>query len=145
MLRTGLVVTPAGGALAQQLPVFRAGLGGRVGRGDQWLSWISIDDLVGVYYHAVLDQRCVHEVNAVAPEPVTNREFTQILAGVLNRPALLPVPGSILRAVMGQMADELLLSSARVAADVLRDSDYRFRHPRLEDALRFLLGRRRAS
>lgn len=141
MLRTGMVLTPRGGALAKLLPVFRAGLGGRVGSGQQWVSWISIDDLVGAYYHALLDQRCIHEVNAVAPTPVTYREFAATLARVLRRPAFLPAPAPALRAVFGEMADELLLTSARVAPDVLEESGYAFRHPELEGALRFLLGR----
>lgn len=141
MMRTGMVLSPAGGALGKLLPLFRKGLGGRLGGGEQWTSWISIDDLVGAYYHAVLDQRCVHEVNAVAPGAVTNREFTETLSRVLRRPAWFPVPRPMLRAAMGEMADHVLLSSIRVIPGVLDYSGYRFRHPRLEDALRFLLGR----
>lgn len=142
MMRTGMVLSPAGGALGKLLPLFRAGLGGRLGAGNQWTSWISIDDLVGAYYHAVLDQRCSHEVNAVAPEPVTNREFTATLARVLGRPALLSVPKPILSAAMGKMADEVLLTSARVIPGMLEHAGYQFRYPRLEGALRFLLGRK---
>lgn len=141
MMRTGMVLTPAGGALGKLLPFFRKGLGGRLGSGEQWISWISIDDLVGAYYHAVLDQRCVHEVNAVAPAAVTNREFTEVLAEVLHRPALLPVPGPILRGALGQMAEDVLLASTRVVPGVLEYSGYRFRHPELKTALGFLLGR----
>jgi len=145
MMRTGMVLSPAGGALAELLPWFRKGLGGRLGAGDQWMSWISIDDLVGAYYHAVLDQRCVHEVNAVAPGAVTNREFTETLAKVLGRPAMLPVPRPLLRAALGEMANDVLLSSARVVPGVLEYSRYHFRHPQLEPALRFLLGRPETS
>ena len=141
MLRTGMVLSPAGGALARLLPVFRAGLGGKVGSGEQWVSWISIDDLVAAYYLAILDQRLVHQVNAVSPEPVRNAEFTQTLARVLRRPAALPVPAVALRLGLGQMADELLLASAKVVPQKLFDSRYRFRHEHLEDALRFVLGR----
>jgi uncharacterized protein (TIGR01777 family) len=142
MMRTGMVLSPRGGALGKLLPIFRSGLGGRFGQGDQWTSWISIDDLVGAYYHAVLDQRCVHEVNAVAPGAVTNREFTTTLANVVGRPAWLPISRPILRAVMGPMVDEVLLASARITPGVLEYSGYRFRHRRLEEALRFLLGRK---
>jgi uncharacterized protein (TIGR01777 family) len=141
-LRTGVVLTPAGGALAKLLPLFSAGLGGRVGSGKQWMSWISIDDLIGAIYHAVLDQRCNGPVNAVAPEPVTNAEFTATLARVLGRPAVLPVPATALRLAFGAMADETLLASARVMPARLTESQFWFRHVRLEDALRHVLGRK---
>jgi uncharacterized protein (TIGR01777 family) len=144
-LRTGIVLTPAGGALAKMLPVFRAGLGGRLGNGRQWMNWISIDDLVGAFYHAVLDQRCSGPVNAVAPEPVTNAEFTATLARVLRRPAILPVPGAALSLVFGAMADETLLSSARVVPAKLLGAQFWFRHERLEEALRHVLGRARSA
>ncbi len=140
-LRTGLVLSPAGGALAKMLPVFLAGLGGRFGSGRQWMSWISIDDLVGAYYHAILDQRCNGPLNAVAPEPVTNAEFTATLAKVLQRPAILPVPGAALKLAFGAMAQEALLSSARVEPVRLHDAQFWFRHERLEAALRHVLGR----
>ncbi|MFT3780563.1 MAG: TIGR01777 family oxidoreductase [Nibricoccus sp.] len=140
-LRTGVVLTPAGGALAKMLPVFKAGLGGRIGSGEQWMSWIGINDLLGVIYHAVLDQRCNCPINAVAPEPVTNREFVATLARVLNRPAVLPVPAPMLRLAFGAMADETLLTSARVMPGRLREVDYHFRQTDLESALRFVLGR----
>jgi uncharacterized protein len=141
-LRTGVVLTPAGGALAKLLPLFSAGLGGRIGSGAQWMSWISIDDLIGAIYHAVLDQRCNGPVNAVAPEPVTNAEFTATLARVLHRPAILPVPAAALRLAFGAMAEETLLASARVMPARLTDSQFYFRHARLEQALRHVLGRR---
>ena len=140
-LRTGVVLTPAGGALAKMLPAFRAGVGGRMGAGRQWWSWISIDDLVGALYHAVLDQRCAGPVNAVAPVPVTNAVFAETLARVLKRPAIVPVPAWVLRAALGEMADEALLSSARVVPARLNEAGYRFRHEKLEDALRHVLGR----
>lgn len=141
-LRTGVVLTPAGGALAKLLSLFSAGLGGRIGNGKQWMSWISIDDLLGAIYHAVLDQRCNGPVNAVAPEPVTNAEFTATLARVLGRPAILPVPAAALRLAFGPMADETLLASARVMPTRLMESQFGFRHVRLEDALRHVLGRK---
>jgi uncharacterized protein (TIGR01777 family) len=140
-LRTGVVLTPAGGALAKLLPVFSAGAGGRLGDGRMWMSWISLDDLTGAIYHAVLDRRCDGPVNAVAPQSVTNAEFTRVLGRVLRRPAVLPVPKAALRAVFGEMADETLLSSARVAPGKLTQAGYAFRHENVEDALRHLLGR----
>lgn len=144
-LRTGVVLSPAGGALARLLPFCRKGLGGRIGSGRQWMSWISIDDVIGAYYHAVLDQRCGPVVNAVAPGAVTNLEFSRVLAEVLERPALLPVPAPALRLAYGQMADETLLASARAVPEKLEQSDYRFRQPELEQALRFVLGRSRLA
>lgn len=140
-LRTGIVLSPAGGALARMLPAFRAGVGGRFGAGRAWMSWVSIDDLAGMIYHAVLDLRCDQAVNAVAPEPVVNAEFVRTLARVLRRPALLPVPRVALRMALGEMADEAVLASARVAPAKLRAAHYRFRHASLEEALRHLLGR----
>ncbi|MBK9989750.1 MAG: TIGR01777 family protein [Verrucomicrobia bacterium] len=140
-LRTGVVLSPAGGALAKLLPLFSAGLGGRISSGNQWMSWISIDDMIGAIYHAVLDQRCNGPVNAVAPEPVTNAEFTATLAHVLRRPAILPVPTAALHLAFGAMADETLLASARVMPGRLTESQFYFRHIRLEQALRHLLGR----
>ena len=144
-LRTGLVLTPAGGALAKMLPAFRAGLGGRLASGTGWMSWISMDDLVGAIYHAVLNRSCDGAVNMVAPEAVTNAEFTRVLARVLRRPALLPVPGAALRGVFGEMAEETLLGSARVAPDRLQAAGYEFRHKNIEDALRHLLGRTKSA
>ena len=144
-LRTGVVLTPAGGALAKLLPVFKAGLGGRLGSGKMWMSWISLDDLVGAIYHAVLDRRCDGPVNAVAPQAVTNAEFTRVLGRVLRRPAVLPVPAAVLRAMFGEMADEALLSSTRAVPGKLAEAHYTFRHENVEDALRHLLGRTAAG
>ena len=140
-LRTGVVLTPAGGALAKLLPAFKAGLGGRLGSGKMWMSWISLDDVVGAIYHAVLDRRCEGAVNLVAPQPVTNAEFTRTLARVLRRPAVLPVPTFALHAVFGEMADETVLASTRATPGKLQDAYYSFRHEKLEDALRAGLGR----
>jgi uncharacterized protein (TIGR01777 family) len=143
-LRTGVVLTPAGGALAKMLPAFLTGAGGRLSSGKMWMSWISIDDLVGAIYHAVLDRRCDGAVNAVAPDAVTNAEFTRVLARVLKRPAVFPMPGFVLKALFGEMAGETLLASTRLAPSRLQDADYQFRHGKLEDALRHLLGRTRS-
>lgn len=144
-LRTGVVLTPAGGALAKLLPVFRAGLGGRLGDGRMWMSWISLDDLTAAIYHAVLDRRCDGPVNAVAPQAVTNAEFTRVLGKVLRRPAVLPVPAGALSAVFGEMAEETLLSSARVVPAKLTEAGHVFRHENVESALRHLLGRVKSS
>jgi uncharacterized protein (TIGR01777 family) len=140
-LRIGIVLTPAAGALAKMLPPFRLGLGGRLGSGKQWMSWISLDDTIGAIHHAIVSPALQGPVNAVAPEPVTNAEFTRTLARVLHRPALMPVPAAGLRLALGEMADTLLLASCRVVPAKLQASGYHFRHPTLESALRHLLGR----
>lgn len=141
-LRTGLVLSPAGGALAKLLTPFSLGLGGATGHGRQWWSWISIDDLVGVIGHALADEMVRGPLNSVGPEPVTSAEFARTLGRVLRRPALLPTPALALRLALGRgLADEALMASQRVRADVLRRSGYRFRHGNLETALRHVLGR----
>ncbi len=139
-LRIGMVLSARGGALARMLGIFRAGLGGRVGSGEQYVSWIALDDLVGAVAHAIRTESLEGPVNAVAPRPVTNREFAKTLARVLGRPAVLPAPAFAVRLLLGEMADELLLASARVEPDRLLLSGYAFRHPELEGALRDLLG-----
>lgn len=141
LLRFGVVLTPAGGALGKLLPLFNAGLGGRVGRGEQWMSWIGSDDVVGAIYHALLEFRCVGPMNVVAPEPVTNADFTRALARTLHRPAVLPVPAFALRVVFGEMADATLLASTRATPSALLASGYRFRHPTVASALAHGLGR----
>lgn len=139
-VRTGIVQTPAGGALRLQRPLFAAGLGGRLGSGEQWLSWIGIDDLVDIYHRAILDESLIGPVNAVAPEPVTGRDYAQTLAHVLHRPALLPTPALGPRLLLGKEgAEEVALASQRVASVAL--ADHEFRHPSLEAALRHVLGR----
>src|SRR5512143_2870089 len=140
-LRIGMVLSAKGGALARMLGIFRAGLGGRVGSGAQYMSWIALDDIAGVFDHAIRTESLEGPVNAVSPRPVTNREFATTLGRVLGRPAVLPVPAFAVRLVLGEMADELLLASARVEPDRLLLSGYAFRHPELEAALRHLLRR----
>lgn len=140
-LRIGLVLSPKGGALAAMLPVFRLGLGGPVGAGAQWMSWIGIDDMLGAILHALMNEPLAGPVNAVAPAPVTNREFAKTLARVLRRPAVLPFPAFAARLLLGQMADELLLASARVEPARLRATGFAFRDATLEGALRRLLAR----
>jgi uncharacterized protein len=140
-VRTGFVQTPRGGALQLQAPLFRLGLGGRLGSGRQWWSWVTLDDVVGIYRHAVVSGAASGPLNATAPNPVTNAEYTATLARVLGRPALLPVPGFAPRLLAGQLADELLFSSDRVHPAATEASGYTFQHPELEPALRHLLAR----
>lgn len=139
-LRFGVVLTPRGGALARLLPIFRLGLGGRVGGGRQWMSWISIDDAVCAVLHAMENPGCEGAMNLVAPEPIMNAQFTTTLAKLVHRPALLPVPAIALRALFGQMANETLLASTRALPRVLQGTGYQFRHASLEAALRHVLG-----
>ncbi|MEM7625418.1 MAG: TIGR01777 family oxidoreductase [Planctomycetota bacterium] len=141
LLRTGIVLTPQGGALKKMLPAFKLGLGGRLGGGQQYMSWVSIEDHIRIMYRAMFDHTMHGPVNVVAPQPVTNAEFTKTLAKVLRRPAVLPAPGFMLRRVFGEMADEALLSSQRVEPRHLLDEGFIFRHGHLETALRELLGR----
>jgi uncharacterized protein (TIGR01777 family) len=139
-LRTGVVLSPAGGALAKMLPLFRAGLGGPLGGGNQWWSWISINDLTGAIGHALLTGSVRGAMNAVSPAPVRNAEFARALGRALHRPAFLPAPAWALRLALGEMADEAMLASQRVRPGVLMDSGYRFRHEKVDDALRELTG-----
>lgn len=140
-IRTGLVLTPAGGALASMLPPFQAGVGGRMGSGEQYMSWISIDDVLGAMHHILLTDSLRGPVNLTAPTPVTNAQFTRTLGEVIGRPTIIPAPAIALRLALGDMADELLLASTRVIPERLRESGYQFRHPDLEQALRHVLGR----
>lgn len=139
LLRFGMILSVHGGALAKMLTPFRLGFGGRVGDGRQFWSWISLDDAVGAIHHALTSEPLSGPVNAVAPQPVTNLEFTKTLGRVLSRPTLFPMPAAAARLALGEMADELLLSSARVQPARLQQSGYPFRHPTLEVALRDLL------
>jgi uncharacterized protein (TIGR01777 family) len=139
--RFGIVLTPAGGALGRMLTPFRLGLGGRLGSGRQWMSWVAIDDIVGGIHHALMTESLDGAANVTAPHPVPGREFAATLGRVLGRPSLLPVPAPALRLGFGEMADVALLSSTRVLPARLQESGYEFRYPELEGALRFLLGR----
>ena len=139
LLRMGLVLGPGGGVLAKMLPAFRAGVGGRLGSGRQWVSWIALEDLLAVIGHVLADGRLAGPVNAVAPGPVRNVEFADTLGGVLGRPALLPVPAVMLRTLFGSMADEALLASARVRPQRLLEAGFAFRHTGLAGALRAAL------
>jgi uncharacterized protein (TIGR01777 family) len=141
LMRTGVVLTPAGGALAKMLPAFKAGVGVHLGTGDQWFSWISLDDWLGAFYHTVLDRRCEGAINLVAPEPLTSREFSSVLGKVLHRPVWGGAPRFLLHAALGQMADEALLASTKATPAKLRAAGYVFRHENVETALRHVLGR----
>jgi uncharacterized protein (TIGR01777 family) len=134
-LRLGIVLGPGGGALARMLTPFRLGLGGRLASGRQWMSWIQLEDVVGLAAHAVAHPTLSGPVNAVAPAPVRNAEFTRALAAALRRPALLPVPAAALRLAFGDLADVLLASQRMVPAAALA-SGYRFRQGELPAALR---------
>ena len=139
-LRIGMVLSSKGGALPRMLPLFRAGLGGVIGTGSQYVSWVALDDLPGIFLHAVQRGDLSGPVNAVAPRPVTNREFTEALGKVLSRPTPLPVPAFALRLGVGrEMADTLLLSSARAVPRRLEETGYRFRFPELGAALHHIL------
>lgn len=139
--RLGVVLTPAGGALASMLPLFRMGAGGPIGAGTQPVSWISIDDAVYALFHLVADARLRGPVNLTAPAAVTQRELAVTLARTLGRPASLPLPSALVSAVFGEMGRALLLGGARVRPRCLVESGYRFRHETLADALPALLGR----
>jgi uncharacterized protein len=139
----GVVLSPRGGALEKILLPFEFGLGGEVGSGQQCWSWIAIDDAVGAIHHALITDALRGPANVVAPHPITNREFTKTLGALLSRPTLLPTPEFAARFAFGEMADELLLASARVEPARLRQTGYRFRFLELEEALRHLLGKPR--
>ena len=141
LVRMGVVLTPAGGALQRMLLPFRLGVGGPLGSGQQWLSWIASDDAIGALHHTLMTETLAGPVNLTAPEPVRGREFASTLGRVLHRPAVLPVPAAGLRFLFGEMADVALLASQRVLPAKLADTGYGFRFPALEGALRHLLGR----
>ena len=138
-LRIGVVLSARGGALAQMLPPFRTGVGGRIGNGRQWMSWIALDDVVGVIQHALATEALRGPVNTVAPTPVTNAEFTRALGDALHRPTIFPLPPFMVRLIFGEMGDALLLSSQRVDCGKVLASDYCFRYPELRPALQALL------
>ena len=140
-IRSGIVLSPAGGALKKQLPLFKLGLGGNLGSGWQYMSWISIDDEVGAIGHALATPSLRGPVNLTAPEPVRNAQFTSTLGRVLARPSVLPVPRLALAVVLGRELAAEMLGSQRVLPIRLEASGYAFHHPELEPALRHVLGR----
>jgi hypothetical protein len=139
--RLGILLSPHGGALAKLLPPFRMGGGGRIGSGQQWLSWIALDDTVGAFEHLLFTEAARGPFNIVAPQPARNEEFGHVLGHVLHRPAVVNVPAFAIRLLFGEMADAMLLAGQRVSCDKLVTSGYRFRFPSLEQALRFELSR----
>jgi uncharacterized protein len=138
-LRFGVVLSGAGGALGKMLPPFRMGLGGVLGSGQQYMSWVALDDAVGAIHHAMMTESLQGPVNAMSPNAVTNQEFTKTLGKVIGRPTIVPMPAFAARLMFGEMADELLLASARAQPAKLLASGYTFHYPELEAALRHLL------
>jgi hypothetical protein len=140
--RIGMVLSTRGGALAKMLTPFRLGLGGRVGSGRQWWSWVALDELAAILVHLLMTDSLSGPVNAVSPNPVTNLEFTKALGRALGRPTIFPMPAFAARLALGEMADELLLPSARVVPKRLQESGYEFQHIDLESTLGELLASR---
>jgi uncharacterized protein (TIGR01777 family) len=139
--RFGIILSARGGALAKMLLPFKLGIAGRIGSGEQYMSWISLDDVCGVILH-VIEAGSLHgAVNTVSPNPVTNLEFTRALGRILSRPTIFPLPAFAAKTVLGEMANDLLLASARVEPVKLQATRYGFRHKDLEPALKYLLGK----
>lgn len=138
-LRFGMILSGSGGALAKMLPVFRLGAGGRVGTGRQWVSWISLEDVVRAFEFLIEERSADGIFNVVTPNPVRNAEFARMLGAALNRPAVMPVPAMAVRAIFGEMADAVLLSSQRVRPERLQKMGFRFALPTLPEALRAIL------
>jgi hypothetical protein len=138
-LRIGIVLSAEGGALPKMLTPFKFGVGGRIGSGRQYMSWIDLDDLVGVIRHAIENDSLRGAVNTVAPQPVTNAQFTETLGRVLGRPTLFPVPAFAVKLAFGEMGETLLLGGQRVEPAQLKASGYKFAYTNLEDSLRHVL------
>ncbi len=134
LLRTGIVLEKSGGALQKMLPPFACGLGGPLGSGRQWFPWIHLQDEVGIILWALENQKLSGPVNAVAPEPVTMQQFSSSLGRVLQRPSWLPVPAFALKILLGEMSS-MLLEGERVSAQKILEAGYRFKHPKLDEAL----------
>ncbi len=139
MMRTGIVLSPDGGALAKLLPPFKLGLGGPIGGGRQWMSWISLDDHVRAMEYALFANDLVGAVNFVAPNPVTNAQFADTLGRVLGRPAVIPLPAMALKLMFGEMGEATILNGQRVAPTQLLSGGFAFNHPTLDSALRAML------
>jgi uncharacterized protein (TIGR01777 family) len=140
-IRTGVVLSAKGGALRTMLTPFRLGLGGRIGNGRQWMSWIHVQDMVGAIHHILKNDLLQGPVNMVAPKPVSNAEFTKTLASALSRPAIFPMPDFVVKTVFGEMGEELLLASQKVEPARLISSGYPFRFSDLRSALQNLVGK----
>ena len=139
--RIGVVLSPKGGALGTTLPIFKLGGGGKIGNGNQWLSWVALDDVVGSIVHALTNETVEGPVNVGSPNPMTNAGYTKVLGKVLGRPTVLPLPAPVIRVMLGEVADSLLLASGRMRPAKLEATGYEFRYPQLEGALRHLLGK----
>ncbi len=135
-LRTGIVLGKNGGALAKMLPPFKMALGGPIGSGKQWMSWIHLDDIVGMIRFAIDNDTIQGAVNGTAPLPVTNKDFSKTLGKVLKRPAFFPMPAFVVKLLFGQMGEELLLAGQRVIPEKLTQAGFQFKYPQLEDALK---------
>jgi uncharacterized protein len=138
-IRTGVVLSPKGGALGQMVTPFKLGVGGRIGTGRQWMSWIDVEDMVGGIQHMLNTDRLQGPVNMVAPNPVTNAEFTRTLASVLSRPAIFPIPAFVIKMIFGEMGETVLLGSQRVEPAQLVANGYSFRFSDVRDSLANLL------
>jgi uncharacterized protein (TIGR01777 family) len=138
-VRFGIVLSKDGGALAKMLTPFKMGMGGKIGSGTQYMSWVAMDDVTGAIYHALVTDSLKGPVNVTAPNPVTNKEFTNTLGKVLNRPTVMPMPAFAARLAFGEMANDLLLASTKVAPKRLSDSGYEFQYPELANALKHVL------
>jgi uncharacterized protein (TIGR01777 family) len=142
LLRFGVILSTEGGALPQMLMPFKFGLGGRLGKGTQWMSWIALEDAVGIICAAIANENLAGPLNVVAPNPLTNADFTRIAAAVVHRPAIFAAPAFALRIALGEMADALLLASQRAIPERLLAAGYVFRFPELESALKAILARK---
>ena len=138
-VRFGIVLSKDGGALAKMMTPFKIGMGGKIGSGTQYMSWVAMDDVTGAIYHTLTTDSLKGPVNVTAPNPVTNKEFTSTLGEVLKRPAVVPIPAFAAKLAFGEMANDLLLASTKVAPKRLSDSGYKFQYPELENALKHVL------
>ncbi len=139
VLRTGLVLGAGGGVLAKMLPAFNLGLGGKMGSGEHWMSWVHMDDLLGVITHIIENKNIDGAVNATSPNPVTNKEFTQALGQIMGRPSCFTTPAALLKLIFGEMAETLLLQGQKVLPQKIMAADYQFKHERITDAFRQVL------
>lgn len=137
--RIGVVLSKDGGALEKMLTPFKFGVGGTIGSGEQWMSWIAIDDLIRIFHFVIEDENLKGAVNAAAPNPVRNEEFTDTLGKVLSRPTILPVPAFGIKLLFGEMGEKLLLEGCRVIPQKLLDAEFEFEYPNLKEALRHVL------
>ena len=137
--RIGIVLSPEGGALGRTLPIFKLGIGGRIGSGRQYWPWVALDDVIGAILHVLSTESLEGPVNVGSPNPLTNAEYTKTVGRVLNRPTIFPLPAPAARLMLGEVADALLLASQRIEPAKLKETGYQFRYPELEGALRHLL------